>query len=252
MKATITDPANTADDLFGFSIAAAGKRMVVGAPGTSGSKGAVYYFNEVRGGWLKKSTLTAWNAEGCSATCSEPVGLIYGDYLGNSVALLEGTTVAVGAPYPTPKPDSVGSGAACVFTGSGSSWSQTSEISDPTEDAANSASLAGCNGFSNPCNALDQFGNQVALVGTTVVAAAPYDSEGHPNNATGSAFLFQKGGSTWPTPSPSSCCPVMASPGTSSERPVSSPSASTRLQSPLHMRPGRVQRLLLRELIVAW
>jgi hypothetical protein len=205
MKATITDPANTANDLFGSSIATAGKRMVVGAPGTTGSKGAVYYFNEVRGGWVKKATLTASNGEGCSATCSQPVGFIYGDYFGNSVALLKGTTIAVGAPYasyPTPEPDSVGSGAAYVFTGSGSSWSQTSEISDPTEDAANAASSAGCNGFSNPCNALDQFGYQVALVGTTVVAAAPYDSQGYPNNATGSAFLFQKSGSSWPTSSP--------------------------------------------------
>ena len=203
-KATIADPANTANDLFGFSIAAAGKKLVIGAPGTTGSKGAAYYFNQVRGGWVEEATLTASNGEGCSTTCSQPVGLIYGDYFGDSVALGK-RVIAVGAPYasyPTPEPDSVGSGAAYVFTGSGSSWSQNSELSDPTEDAANAASPPDCNGFSNPCNAMDEFGYQVALVGTTVVAAAPYDSQGYPNNATGAAFILPKSGSSWPTSAP--------------------------------------------------
>jgi hypothetical protein len=204
-KAEISDPANTANDLFGLSAAGSGKQLVVGAPGTTGSKGAVYYYNEVRGGWIEKAALTASNGEGCLTTCSQPVGLIYGDYFGDSVALTKGV-IAVGAPYasyPTPAPDSVGSGAAYVFTGSGSSWTQNSELSDPTEDAANAASPLGCNGFSNPCNAMDEFGFQVALVGTTVVASAPYDSQGYPNNATGAAFVLPKSGSTWPSSNPS-------------------------------------------------
>jgi hypothetical protein len=36
----------------------------------------------------------------------------------------------------------------------------------------------------------------------SVVTAAPCDSQGYPNNATGSAFLLGKSGSTWPTSSP--------------------------------------------------
>ena len=200
----ISDPANTANDLFGTSIASSGKRLVVGAPGTTGSKGAVYYFKDVNGAWVEKATLTAANGEGCSSTCGQPVGLIYGDYFGNSVAVGQGVIV-VGAPYasyPTPAPDSVGSGAAYVFTGRGRTWSQNSELSDPTEDAANANSPAGCNGFSNPCNALDQFGFDVALVGTTVVASAPYDSQGYPYNAVGAAFVLPKTGSTWPSSNP--------------------------------------------------
>ena len=203
-KATISDPANTANDVFGSSIAASGKKLVVGAPGTNGSKGAAYYFNEVRGGWVQEATLTASNGEGCSSTCMEPVGYVYGDYFGDSVALGKGV-IAVGAPYasyPTPAPDSVGSGAAYVFTGSVSNWTQNSELSDPTEDAANAASPPGCNGFSMPCNALDEFGYQVAVVGTAVVAAAPFDSQGYPNNATGAAFILPKSGGTWPSSNP--------------------------------------------------
>jgi len=46
--------------------------------------------------------------------------------------------------------------AAYVFTGSGRTWSQNTDLSDPTEDAANENSPAGCNGFSNPCNALER------------------------------------------------------------------------------------------------
>ncbi len=203
-KATISDPANTANDVFGSSIAVSGDRMLVGAPGTNGSKGAAYYFTEVRGGWVEKATLTASNGEGCSSTCMEPVGYIYGDYFGDSVAI-GNRAIAVGAPYasyPTPAPDSVGSGAAYVFTGSGSNWTQNSELSDPTEDAANAASPPGCNGFSMPCNAMDEFGYQVAVVGTTVVAAAPFDTQGYPNNATGAAFILPKSGGTWPTSNP--------------------------------------------------
>jgi hypothetical protein len=203
-KGLISDPANTANDLFGVSMASSGRKLVVGAPGTTGSKGAAYYFKEVNGGWREKATLTAANGEGCSTTCGQPVGLIYGDYFGDSVALGSGVIV-VGAPYasyPTPAPDSVGAGAAYVFTGSGRTWSQNAELSDPTEDAANANSPAGCNGFSNPCNALDEFGYEVALVGTTIVASAPYDSPGYPSNSVGAAFVLPKVGSTWPSSNP--------------------------------------------------
>jgi len=199
-KAELSDPANTANDLFGTSLAASGVQLVAGAPGTAGHKGAVYYYSQVRGGWIEKATLTASNSAGCSSTCGNPnPGLIYGDYFGDSVALGRGA-IAVGAPYalyPTPAPDSVGSGATYVFTGSGSTWAQKVELSDPTEDAANAASPPGCNGFSNPCNALDEFGYQVAFVGTELVPSAPYDAQGYPNNATGAVFAYPNSGGTW-------------------------------------------------------
>lgn len=207
LKSQISDPGDAANDLFGTAAAATGKKLVVGAPGTDGAKGAAYYFNEVRGGWVKEATLTANNGDGCSTTCSQPVCLIYGDYFGDSVALKGGTIVS-GAPYasyPVPQPDSVGSGAAYVFTGSKSTWTQNSELADPAEDAVNSTSPSPCYFFNSPeCLGVDFFGYQVALLGTTVVAAAPYDSEGYSNPAggTGAAFVIPKKGGTWPSSSP--------------------------------------------------
>jgi hypothetical protein len=49
---------------------------------------------------------------------------------------------------------------------------------------------------------VDYFGYNVALLGTTVVATAPYDAEGYPNNATGAAFVIPKKGRTWPSSNP--------------------------------------------------
>jgi hypothetical protein len=49
---------------------------------------------------------------------------------------------------------------------------------------------------------MDQFGFGVALVGTTVVASAPYDAQGYPNNATGAAFVLPESGGTWPSTNP--------------------------------------------------
>ncbi len=203
-KAAIDDPAATANDLFGTSMSVSKKRLVVGAPGTDGSKGAVYVFDEVNGGWIQQATLAVANGEGCATTCSQPVGLIYGDYFGYSVAINKGIIV-VGAPYasyPTPKPDSVGSGAAYVFTGSGSSWTLNTEIADPPEYTANDASPPDCTYYSNPCAAEDQFGITVALLGTTVISTAPYDYQGYYNNPNGAAFVIAKKGGTWPHSSP--------------------------------------------------
>ena len=199
-KAEITDPGNTAGDLFGFSTALSGKNLVVGAPGTTGSKGAAYVFRETRGGWIPKATLTASNSDGCSTTCGSEVGYVYGDYFGDAVAF-DHSTILVGAPYasyPTPKPDGVGSGTAYVFTGSGATWTQKTELADPAEYTANDASPPGCTFYSDPCAAEDYFGFEATLLGSTVVVTAPYDSQGFPNNATGAAFAIPKSGGTWP------------------------------------------------------
>ena len=203
-KDDIADPAATTNDLFGESLSVSKKKLVVGAPGTDAAKGAAYVFNEISGGWVRKATLTASNGEGCSTTCTNPVYFIYGDGFGDSVAIDKGTIV-VGAPYasyPTGVADGVGSGSAYVFTGSGSTWTQASEIADPPEyDANNDDSPPGCTFFTDPCAAEDQFGLTVALLGTTVVAGAPYDSQGYPNYANGAAFVIPKSGD-WAHSSP--------------------------------------------------
>jgi hypothetical protein len=200
-KSLITDPGATANDAFGWTLAASGKTMVVGAPGVEGASdghepftGAVYVYSEVRGGWVEKTELTAPNGQGCVSTCGNSFGLIYGDYFGYSVAL-SGKTIAVGAPFATapmpasstgPQPDGAGTGTAYVFTGSGSSWTQKSEVYDPAEVTANTD---------------DWFGYDVAVAkGATVVVNAPGDYQGFESNiATGAAFVFSSDGSTWPS-----------------------------------------------------
>ena len=214
LKSEIGDPASTADDLFGFSAVATGRNLVVGAPGNDGSKGAAYFFHEISGGWVRRATITASNSDGCSTTCGQQVGYVYGDYFGNSVAF-RGRTIVVGAPYasyPTPKPDSVGSGTVYVFEGSGSTWVQRSELAIPAEFTVNDASPPGCTFFTSPCNGEDNFGFEATLAGTTVVASAPYDSQGYPNYADGAVFVVPQVRGTWSS-SNSSTTKLVASDG---------------------------------------
>lgn len=89
-----------------------------------------------------------------------------------------------------------------VFTGSGSTWTQASEIADPPEfNANNDDSPPNCTFFTDPCAAEDQFGLAVGLLGTTVVAGAPYDYQGYPNYTNGAAFVIPKTGN-WAHTSP--------------------------------------------------
>ena len=184
----IADPAGVAGDLFGVGASARRKSLIVGAPGTDGSAGAAYVFTRGSSGWTKTATLTASNGRGCSSTCSNGLGYVYGDYFGDAVAL-KGTTIVVGAPYAsvTPAPDGVGTGTAYVFTRSGGVWTQDSELSVPAEVSTGLE---------------DNFGFQVALAGSSVVATAPYDYRGANNYANGAAFVFPKEGSNWPDSSP--------------------------------------------------
>ena len=204
-KAVIADPASTVYDFFGISIDASGKTLIIGAVGTDGSKGAAYVYSEVNGGWVLKTTLTASNGAGCSTTCgANSPGFIYGDDFGYSVAVHQKTIVvgAAYASYPTAKADGVGSGTAYVFTASGGVWTQKTEVADEPEYAANNDSPADCTFFTMPCNAEDQFGTTVGLLGSTVLSTAPEDYQGYPNSANGAAFVIPKKGGTWPSASP--------------------------------------------------
>jgi hypothetical protein len=184
----ISDPGAQAGDLFGSGLAVSGKKVVIGAPGTNGSAGAAYTFSRAGTGWVKSATLTASNGEGCSSTCGNGLGYVYGDYFGDSVAI-KGKTVVVGAPYASvvPAPDGVGTGTAYVFTRSGSHWAQNTEVSEPSEVSA---------------GVQDAFGFQVGLLGSTVIAAAPDDYQGAGNYANGAAFILPKVGKTWPDSTP--------------------------------------------------
>jgi hypothetical protein len=138
---------------FGHSVALAGSTVVVGAPDSNEFAGAAYVYLRSRGTWFPQAELTASN--GAPDT-----------FFGISVAL-SGSTVLVGAYGQT------FSGAAYVFTDSGSIWSQQAELT-ASDGAAN-----------------DSFGWSVALAGSTAVVGAPG------NQGTGAAYVFTRSGSTW-------------------------------------------------------
>jgi hypothetical protein len=206
-QATLTDPGGARGDQFGYSVALSGSTAVVGAPGTNSSTGAAYVFTRSGKTWSQQASLTdrggatgddfGWSValSGSTAVVAAPgtntaTGAAYvftrsgktwsqqatltdpggadDDTFGSSVAL-SGSTAVVGAIGP----DSF-TGAAYVFTRSGSTWTQQATLADP----------GGARG--------DQFGYAVALSGSTALVGAPGTSE-----SAGAAYVFTESGGTW-------------------------------------------------------
>ena len=161
-QAPLTATDGAADDNFGSAVALSGDTALVGSPyhGASG-QGAAYVF--VRSGttWSPQAELTA------SAGAA-------GDLFGSSVAL-SGDTALIGSPR-----GDVGAnadqGSAYVFTRSGASWSQQTQ-------------LIAADGAAN-----DRFG-WVALSGNVALVGAA----GHHVSAVlqGTAYVFARSGSIW-------------------------------------------------------
>ena len=86
---------------------------------------------------------------------------------------MSGNTLVVGAPYAAVA-GNIDEGAAYVFTGSGSSWTETAKLTafDSTE--------------------YDYFGSSVSISGNTVVVGAWGG-----NNGRGTAYVFVLSGSSW-------------------------------------------------------
>ena len=180
LKASNTHTSN----YFGYSVAVSGDTVVVGAIGVDISSGAAYVF--VRSGtvWSQQAYLKADNSGNY-------------DYFGRSVAI-SGDTVVVGAygeassttgVNSTPNESASYSGAAYVFTRSGTTWSQQAYLK---------ASNTGAGG--------DQFGYSVAVsIDTVVVGAWKEDSSTTGVNSTsnesatdsGAAYVFVRSGTTW-------------------------------------------------------
>ena len=55
---TLADPAATANDSFGYSVAVSGETVVVGAIGTKSNAGAAYIYVEGTSGWPTTPTTT--------------------------------------------------------------------------------------------------------------------------------------------------------------------------------------------------
>jgi hypothetical protein len=173
-------------DIFGWSVAVSGDTAVIGAFGEDGkapSSGAAYVFTRSGTTWSQQAYLKARNFGA-------------NDWFGYSVAV-SGDTAVIGAEQESSNANSVNgdgtnnsarySGAAYVFTRSGTRWSQQAYLK-----ASNSG-------------AYDKFGYSVAVSGdTAVIGAFQEDSNattanGSNNSATnsGAAYVFTRSGTTW-------------------------------------------------------
>jgi hypothetical protein len=147
-------PLGDLGDFFGSSVAINGDTIVVGAESKGTSMGAAYVFTRNGTIWNQQAKLTASDAEA-------------GDLFGASVAI-RSDVVAVGADG-----ESDHTGAAYVFTRSGTTWSQQAKLT--ASDGAPGDSLA-----------------SVAISGDTVVAGA-----GRKADNMGAAYVFVRSGTTW-------------------------------------------------------
>lgn len=153
----LTASDGAANDQFGDSVAISGDTVVVGAHlNDFSNQGSAYVFVRSGGAWSQQQKLTA--SDGA-----------HGDHFGSSVAI-NGDTAVVGAPQ-----DDIGAsaeqGAAYVFVGSGTKWSQQQQLT------GNTAVIG------------DRFGWSVAISGNTVMVGAAHDDIGA-NSNQGSAYVF--------------------------------------------------------------
>jgi len=184
-QAYLKAPNAEAEDLFGFSVAASGDTVVVGAwredsnqtvitNGDTASadnsafwSGAAYVFVRNGNTWTQQAYLKASDAT---------------SYFGFSVAV-SGDTIVVGA---------LASNAAYVFVRNGSTWTQQAKLTASNADVG------------------DQFGYSVAVSGDTVVVGANReasnqttitngDTASADNSApvAGAAYVFVRNGTTW-------------------------------------------------------
>jgi FG-GAP repeat/Abnormal spindle-like microcephaly-assoc'd, ASPM-SPD-2-Hydin len=164
-QAELTASDGAARESFGYSVALDGSTAVVGAPGNlenASTPGAAYVFVQSGTTWSQQAVLTA--SDGAAR-----------ESFGYSVAL-DGSTAVVGAPQYYADPSAPG--AAYVFVQSGTTWSQQAELT--ASDGA----------------AKDQFGNSVAVDGSTAVVGAPNHTVGS-NANQGAAYVFVQSGTTW-------------------------------------------------------
>jgi hypothetical protein len=151
----VDDPANNPGDNYGNALAVSGNTVLVGA-----LDAAYVYTNEAGQGWTQAATLANPGASD--------------DNFGESVALA-GTTAVIGAPGNPPGSSTLLPGAAYVYTGSGSTWTQKQKLTHP----------AGTKG--------DIFGYSLAMNSTTMLISMPvYGATG-----CGTAYMYKPSGGTW-------------------------------------------------------
>lgn len=157
VEAELAAPDAGTGDNFGWSVALNGDRVVVGAYGRDGGKGAAYVFDRVASAWTHRTTLRAPDASA-------------GDNFGVSVAL-NGNHVLAGAPFHQE------AGAAYMFDISGTT-PVTTALTDPDGDAN------------------DQFGWSVALDESRALVGSRFEDHDTVRNG-GAAFLYGRTPAGW-------------------------------------------------------
>ena len=208
-QAYLKAPNAEVNDAFGKSVAISNDTLVVGANGedsnqtsiSNGSSasadnsairaGAAYVFVRSGSNWAQQAYLKAPNAQeddqfGFAVSISGDT-LVVG-------AVSEGSsqTVITNGSGASADNSARNSGAAYVFTRSGSSWSQQAYLKAPNAEDS------------------DRFGESVAISGDTLVVGAPLEnsnqttvsngSTASPDNSAsnaGAAYVFVRSGSTW-------------------------------------------------------
>ena len=163
-QARLTASDGVAGDKFGGTVSLSGDRALVGAmfdDDRGADSGSAYLFTRSGATWSQASKLTA--TDGAA-----------GDHLGKDVSLSGGVAL-VGAEHDDDR--GVDSGSAYIFASAGTVWSQQKKLT-----AADGASS-------------DAFGSSVALSVDRAVVGAYYDDDR--GTDSGSAYIFQRSGSTW-------------------------------------------------------
>jgi hypothetical protein len=155
------DPAATAGDGFGRSVAVSREMIVVGARGTNAQAGVAYVYLKGAVGWPAMPT----------ATLQDPASNA-GDEFGDSVAVSR-TTAVIGAPGTNRS-----AGAGYIYVKGGAGWPTipTATLQDPAATAR------------------DSFGSSIAVWDDTVIVGAPLT-----NGSAGAAYIFVLGAAGWPT-----------------------------------------------------
>jgi hypothetical protein len=169
--AKLTASDGEAGDWFGWSVAISADTLVVGARFDDNGQGSAYVFVEPGGGWGGSLTETA------KLTASDGEA---GDWFGSGVAI-DGDTIVVGATL-----DDIGGnlqqGSAYVFVEPGGGWGGS---------LTETAKLTASDGA-----AMDWFGENVSVLGKTVVVGAYADDIGGDKDR-GSAYVFVAPGGGW-------------------------------------------------------
>lgn len=186
-----------AGDWFGYSVAVSGDTVVVGAigedSGTTGvnstptesatDSGAAYVFVRSGSTWTQQAYLKASNT-GAGDNFGFAAAIAV-DSIVIGARLEDSSTTGVNT---TPNDSATDSGAAYVFTRSGSTWTQQAYLKGSNTGAA------------------DYFGTSVALSGDTIVIGAVLEDGGTTGvNSTpddgatnsGAAYVFNRSGTTW-------------------------------------------------------